>query len=255
MESAVITTIVTAILEGGGLAALFYYVVKGLRRHISALKDTIDTQKTTLDTMERRIVETEKIGNLYKAMVESLPKDLENFRTIMSKLKDETIGELQRAINDKNEELKISKESSLKAIEDQESVVDRIRKMVSSVSESSEKVILPSIGKQLTEQIPEFLVGTWNHKYFDRDRKIMVPERATIDEKGLYYVNEEKEPKFRLAKFNLEWGKGIITFDKRDAHTGKTHSRERLHVSPDGMFLAGEAKGEKKDKREYRRID
>lgn len=45
--------------------------------------------------MERRVQETEKVGNIYRDLLASLPTDLENFKTVLSKTKDETIVELQ----------------------------------------------------------------------------------------------------------------------------------------------------------------
>src|SRR5216684_811088 len=78
-----------------GLGGFFYYLVRGLRQEISSLKNVIDTQHKTLDVMERRVQETEKVGKIYRDLFASLPSDIENFRAIVSKTKDETIVELQ----------------------------------------------------------------------------------------------------------------------------------------------------------------
>lgn len=86
-----LTTIAQTIV----LSGFFYYLVKGLKDRISALQGVIDAQKSTLDVMERRVLETEKIGNIYRDLLSNLPKDIANFKTIVSQTKDETIVELQ----------------------------------------------------------------------------------------------------------------------------------------------------------------
>lgn len=78
-----------------GLGIFVYYLVRGLRDRISSLESVINTQKQTLDIMERRAHETEKLGNIYRDLMSSLPDDIDNFRTIISKTKDETIVELK----------------------------------------------------------------------------------------------------------------------------------------------------------------
>ena len=78
-----------------GLGVFVYYLLRGLKDRVSSLESVINTQKQTLDVMERRVNETEKIGNIYRDLMASLPEDIDNFRTIISKTKDETIVELK----------------------------------------------------------------------------------------------------------------------------------------------------------------
>lgn len=78
-----------------GLGVFVYYLLRGLKDRVSSLESLINTQKQTLDVMERRVNETEKIGNIYRDLMASLPEDIDNFRTIISKTKDETIVELK----------------------------------------------------------------------------------------------------------------------------------------------------------------
>ena len=84
-----------AIVQTLSLGGFFYYLIKGLRAKIAALEGVIGAQKQTLDVMERRVQETEKVGNIYRDLLASLPTDIDNFRTVLSKTKDETIVELQ----------------------------------------------------------------------------------------------------------------------------------------------------------------
>lgn len=78
-----------------GLGGFFYYLVRGLQQKIIGLEGVISAQQDTLKVMDKRIEETEKVGNIYRDLLSSLPSDLDNFKTILSKTKDETIVELQ----------------------------------------------------------------------------------------------------------------------------------------------------------------
>lgn len=96
MSAEQITTVVTGIIQSGGLIVFLYFYIRSLKVKISSLQDTINVQKETLSTMEKRISETEKIGDIYRKLMEDLPKDLDNYKAIISKTKDETIIELQK---------------------------------------------------------------------------------------------------------------------------------------------------------------
>jgi len=112
---------------------------------------------------------------------------------------------------------------------------------------------LPDEGHEQTDQVPAFMVASWSHTYFDHKSKRMVVEKARIDDAGNYYVDGGLEPNFNLRKFNLEWTKRIVTFDKRVYGTDKTHSRETLHILDNGLLLLGEVKGKPEEKRLYKR--
>ena len=101
-----IVTIVTGVLQAGGLGYFFYYLIRGLRSRITTLEDTIEAQNKTLNVMERRVSETEKVGQIYKDLLNNLPKDLENYKAVISKTRDEMILELQNANKQKEDELK-----------------------------------------------------------------------------------------------------------------------------------------------------
>jgi hypothetical protein len=101
-----IVTVVTGILQAGGLGYFFYYLIRGLRSRVTTLEQTIEAQNKTLNVMERRVSETEKVGQIYKDLLNNLPKDLENYKAVISKTRDEMILELQNANKQKDQELK-----------------------------------------------------------------------------------------------------------------------------------------------------
>ena len=53
-------------LQGTGLAVYIWYLFRALKQQVSGLKDVVSAQKQTMEVMERRISETEKIGGIYK---------------------------------------------------------------------------------------------------------------------------------------------------------------------------------------------
>ena len=97
MENIIIT-----IIQSGALAIFFYFVIRGLKSNIKALNDVVVTQNKTLEVMDKRIEETEKIGMIYKKLIQDLPNDLENYKAIINKTKDQMILELTNQ-NEQNE--------------------------------------------------------------------------------------------------------------------------------------------------------
>jgi hypothetical protein len=88
--------VLTGVFEAGGLGVFLFFLVRGLKTQISSLKNILELQKETLSVMERRITETEKVGAIYKNLLNDLPQDLTNFRAVVVGLKDEAISVLQK---------------------------------------------------------------------------------------------------------------------------------------------------------------
>ena len=82
-------------LQGTGLAVYIWYLFRALKQQVSGLKDVVSAQKQTMEVMERRISETEKIGGIYKNLLADLPADLEKYKSIVARMKDGQILELQ----------------------------------------------------------------------------------------------------------------------------------------------------------------
>ena len=136
MSAEQITTIITNLLTGGGVAVFLYIVIRGLKDQIGALKtqivtlnETIEVQKKTLQAMETRVLETEKIGNIYRQFLEEFPKELENYRALHTKMKDDQIKLLQQANEQKDEKLKETAEIELEKLKLQQRALDDIPKL------------------------------------------------------------------------------------------------------------------------------
>ncbi|MDM3870153.1 hypothetical protein QSV34_02160 [Porticoccus sp. W117] len=94
---------VASIIEVTGLGVFIYYLFRSLSAKINSLEGVINAQKQTIDVMDKRIEETEKVGGIYKNLISDLPEDIDNYKTIISKTKDDVILELKT----KNEEVEV----------------------------------------------------------------------------------------------------------------------------------------------------
>jgi gamma-glutamylcysteine synthetase len=99
-----IVTVVPGVLQTGGIATFVYFLIRGLRHQILTLNVTVEQQQKTLEVMERRVLETEKFGEMYRRMLADLPADMEKFKEVISHLKDSTIAELKKANQSKGRE-------------------------------------------------------------------------------------------------------------------------------------------------------
>lgn len=87
--------LVASILETTGLGVFIWYSLNGLKEKISSLEGVISAQKQTIEVMDKRIEETEKIGGIYRNLLSDLPADIDNYKTVVSKTKDAVIVELK----------------------------------------------------------------------------------------------------------------------------------------------------------------
>lgn len=184
--------ILVKLIELGGLGVFIWYLIKGLESQIGSLKATIEAQKVTLETqertlgaMERRVLEAEKIGQLYKTLLDELPSDITKYREILRALKDELIQELEQASKAKDQKLKDLTKSKLAQIEIQEQVLEdlpRLRDDIFTNFKSLERKVSildklqpgTALG-DLFKELEEFAEQRRTHK---------LNLRLTFDEKG-----------------------------------------------------------------------
>jgi hypothetical protein len=132
-----ITTIILNILASGGVTIFLLFVIQGLRREIKNLNIAIETQNDTFEVIgkritEKRFSEIEKVGNIYKSLIDELPVAIDQYSEIIRKTKENVIEELERANQSKDERLKRVAELRLKEIE----VVQPIITQLSTLSEN-----------------------------------------------------------------------------------------------------------------------
>lgn len=116
-------TLLTSLSEAGGLATFAWFLFNGLKTKIEALNRTVEIQKSTLDAMDKRVQETEKIGALYQKLVNELPDDIDKYKEVLRRLKDQVIAELEEANRRKDLLLAELTESRLDEIKKQEAIL------------------------------------------------------------------------------------------------------------------------------------
>lgn len=101
---------IVSILEATGLGVFIYYLFRGLSAKINSLEGVVTAQKQIIEVMDKRIEETEKVGGIYKNLLSDLPAEIDNYKTIISKTKDDVILELKEQKKDTEHKLKEAKE-------------------------------------------------------------------------------------------------------------------------------------------------
>ncbi|MGR8932446.1 MAG: diguanylate cyclase domain-containing protein [Gammaproteobacteria bacterium] len=117
-----------AFLEGSGISVFVYFVIRGLRREISALNETVRQQNQIFDAMSKRISETEKMAESYKKWWEELQESYDKHKAALIKSKNEYILELEQAIEQKDEKLQAKARAELDMIAMQENIIEDLQR-------------------------------------------------------------------------------------------------------------------------------
>src|SRR5262245_18824624 len=161
MNAEQITTIITNVLTGGGIVCFLGMWIRALKNRISEMNKTIEIQQETLEVMKTQVSETEKIGNIYKQFIDGFPSDLEKYRALHTKMKDDQIKLLEQAIEQKDEKLKETAEIELekltlqkRAIEDISQLREELIKTINTLDQRLTTVNLldPQISQRLGRQ-------------------------------------------------------------------------------------------------------
>jgi DNA repair ATPase RecN len=126
MEKNILVALLSSLGEFSGLALFLWYVYKGLKGEIQSLRTIIDIQKQTLDAMERRIGETEKIKDLYRGLIQDWPEDFSKQLDIIKSLRDEVIHDLKEANERKDEKLKELTQDRLEGLNELENLLKEL---------------------------------------------------------------------------------------------------------------------------------
>ena len=117
-----------AIFEGSGISVFVYFVIRGMRREISALNETVKQQNQIFDAMSKRISETEKMAESYKKWWEELQESYDKHKAALIRAKNDYITELEHAIEQKDEKLQAKARAELDMIAMQESTIEDLKR-------------------------------------------------------------------------------------------------------------------------------
>lgn len=119
-------TLLSSLAEAGGIATFAWFLIHGLKDKVDSLTSIVEIQKSTLEAMDRRVQEAEKVGALYKKLVTELPDDVDKYKEILRRLKDQVIEELEEANERKDRKIAELAESRLDEIRKQEDLLSEI---------------------------------------------------------------------------------------------------------------------------------
>lgn len=105
MSADSIVTVVTGVLQAGGLGIFVLFLVRGITARLTSLEGVVEAQKRAIESVEVRANEAEKVAALYKALVNDLPDLLEKQRRLTGQLKDDIIKAQEALIQSKDIEL------------------------------------------------------------------------------------------------------------------------------------------------------
>jgi chromosome segregation ATPase len=152
----------TTLIANGGVATFLYWVIRGLKSQIGSMNKTIEVQKNTLEAMKTQVSETEKIGSIYRQFIEELPSEIEKYKTLLTELKNDQIGELKKANEHKDERLKETAEIEIKKLELQQRALDDIPALITQFAEIATTIEqrLSTVDK-LVNYMPSHRPATW----------------------------------------------------------------------------------------------
>lgn len=117
-----------AVLEGSGISVFVYFVIRGMRKEISTLNETVKQQNQIFDAMSKRISETEKMAESYKKWWEELQESYDKHKAALIRTKNEYINELEVAIEQKDEKLQAKARAELDMIAMQENTIEDLKR-------------------------------------------------------------------------------------------------------------------------------
>jgi diguanylate cyclase (GGDEF)-like protein len=161
--------LVKTVLEGSGIAIFVYFVIRGMKKEIVTLSQTVKHQNEIFDAMSKRISETEKMAESYKKWWEELQESYDKHKVALTKAKDEYISELEKAIEHKDEKLQAKAEAELDMITMQEETIEDLKQRA---FETERKLIEMRGVDQLT--------GIKNRMSIEKDIRQLIREQRSF---------------------------------------------------------------------------
>ena len=93
-------------------------------------------QNETIRGLDKRVIETERISELYINLLSDLPNAIDRFNEINSKSKEKILSDLEKAAANKDEELKKFSQIQLEEIESKEGMINGLPKLVKKLIEN-----------------------------------------------------------------------------------------------------------------------
>jgi hypothetical protein len=212
-------TIISSIVETSGLGIFIFFLIKGLTRKIKLLEDQTKIQTDTLKIMERRIEETEKIGNIYKKLIEDIPEDIEHYKTFISRTRDDVIIELKEQNREIKEQLDSAEKKIKGSLKPEERIIKYLHalsKMVSTKDEdkNEKEFILKDICEFEDRKIDESIMHLVDSNTLEEFLEKIAFNLEIDDEKEVFdLVFKDKEERKLPNGERIRNAKGIMRVD------------------------------------------
>jgi uncharacterized coiled-coil protein SlyX len=206
--------ILTGLIQTGAVSYIVYAIIKGLKTEVKTLGTVVATQNDTIKTMDKRIQETEKIGDLYKQLIADFPKALDDYQAVITKTKDSTIFELKSKLEEQQltiEDLKQKSENSSPAVAARAANISKL------FLDKENKQLLEFLQKVDTD-IDNIFSSIFEEKDFDKLMSRLKKEIIiTENDIRIMFIDDEHMRKYkaRNASFNINGNAYIITFDDK----------------------------------------
>jgi diguanylate cyclase (GGDEF)-like protein len=156
--------LIKAFFEGSGIAIFVYFIIRGMRKEISALNKTVKQQNEIFEAMNKRIAETERMAESYKKWWEELQESYDKHKAALTKAKDEHISELEKAIEQKDVKLQAKAQAELDMITMQENIIEDLKRQ--AVETEQQLIEMKTRARKLSEIDP--LTGVNNRISIER---------------------------------------------------------------------------------------
>lgn len=204
--------IIVGVLETGVIGFVVYMIIRGLKVEIKSLQKKIIAQNETINTMDKRISETEKIGDLYKRLISDFPKALDDYQAIITKTKDTAIIELSSQVEEQKltiEELKTKANEGGKDLTYRAAVIEKIFL-------GKEHFELLKFIQTIDEDKNKILEAMFKHTVFDDFLKSIQKEVKYIEDESSDLLSRAINEKTNFKALSLlKNGSYMVTLDNK----------------------------------------
>jgi chromosome segregation ATPase len=114
--------------------------IKTQQQQLASMIETATRQQKNIETMEKRIVEIEKVGNLYRSLLDELPGAVEKYKKMMTLRRKEAEAECEVADAQNDQELKAFIEKEMEGINVREKLIEELPDMILRFQEIMEPI-------------------------------------------------------------------------------------------------------------------
>jgi cell division protein FtsB len=201
MSNESIITIISGVLQTGAISFVVYMIIKGLKLKVINLQETIDIQYKTIEAMDKRIIETEKISDLYKQFIEDYPKALESYKATIVQTKDDIIFELNKRVETQKGEIKELQEKVVKLNPEERSKFEKITGLLLTSDFKQFHEFIQKIEEQKDKVVYNIIKSNNMDEFMSLNGyKIVIDNQIRMD---IILQEDKPDNKIRSASFSV----------------------------------------------------